>query len=81
MAEFQGLVPRISPDNLPSSSHCLKAAAYFIHGMHVSNQERTEAFPLCAYIAECIMNTLFKRVRFCIPSMCTCRMKLAICSV
>jgi len=34
MAEFQGLVPRISPDNLPSSSHCLKAAAYFIHGMH-----------------------------------------------
>jgi len=31
--ELQGLVPRISPDSLPSSSHCLKAAAYFIHGI------------------------------------------------
>ena len=31
--EFQGLIPRISPDSLPSSSHGLKAAAYYIHGL------------------------------------------------
>jgi len=31
--EFQGLMPRISPDSLPSSSHGLKAAAYYIHGL------------------------------------------------
>ncbi|XP_023321486.1 MAU2 chromatid cohesion factor homolog [Eurytemora carolleeae] len=34
LQEFQEILPRISPDNLPSSSHCLKAAAYFVHGMN-----------------------------------------------
>eukprot|EP00088_Acartia_fossae_P036316 TRINITY_DN3750_c0_g1_i2.p1 TRINITY_DN3750_c0_g1~~TRINITY_DN3750_c0_g1_i2.p1 ORF type:complete len:595 (+),score=152.39 TRINITY_DN3750_c0_g1_i2:47-1831(+) len=34
LPEFQGLVPRISPDCLPSSSHGLKAAAYYIHGLY-----------------------------------------------
>jgi len=31
--EFLGLLDRITPDQLPSSSHCMKAAAYYIHGL------------------------------------------------
>ena len=27
------LLDRISPDQLPSASHCMKAAAYYIHGL------------------------------------------------
>lgn len=33
VADFEGLVQRIAPDNLSSTSHCLKAAAYYIHGL------------------------------------------------
>lgn len=32
-ADFRGLLDRISPDQLPSTSHCMKAAAYYIHGL------------------------------------------------
>jgi len=31
--DFMALLDRISPDQLPSSSHCMKAAAYYIHGL------------------------------------------------
>jgi MAternally-affected-uncoordination protein len=31
--DFVGLLDRISPDQLPSSSHSMKAAAYYIHGL------------------------------------------------
>jgi len=31
--DFMGLLDRISPDKLPSSSHSMKAAAYYIHGL------------------------------------------------
>jgi len=31
--EFQELIPRISPESIPSSSHGLKAAAYYVHGI------------------------------------------------
>merc|ERR1719402_823190 len=30
---FMALLDRISPDQLPSSSHCMKAAAYYIQGL------------------------------------------------
>jgi hypothetical protein len=33
VGEFEGLVQRISPDNLSSTSHCLKTDAYYIHGI------------------------------------------------
>jgi MAternally-affected-uncoordination protein len=32
-ADFMGLLDRITPDQLPSSSHSMKAAAYYIHGL------------------------------------------------
>ena len=32
-ADFMALLDRISPDQLPSSSHCMKAAAYYIQGL------------------------------------------------
>merc|ERR1711936_1209780 len=32
-ADFMALLDRISPDQLPSSSHSMKAAAYYIHGL------------------------------------------------
>ena len=32
-SDFLALLDRISPDQLPSSSHCMKAAAYYIHGL------------------------------------------------
>ena len=31
--DFMALLDRISPDQLPSSSHSMKAAAYYIHGL------------------------------------------------
>lgn len=31
--DFMALLDRISPDQLPSASHCMKAAAYYIHGL------------------------------------------------
>merc|ERR1719334_2859720 len=31
--DFRGLLDRISPDQLPSTSHCMKAAAFYIHGL------------------------------------------------
>ena len=31
--DFMQMTDRISPDQLPSSSHCMKAAAYYIHGL------------------------------------------------
>merc|ERR1719282_2205999 len=31
--DFIALLDRISPDQLPSASHCMKAAAYYIHGL------------------------------------------------
>merc|ERR1719309_508239 len=31
--DFMALLDRISPDQLPSSSHCMKAAAYYIQGL------------------------------------------------
>jgi len=31
--DFMALLDRINPDQLPSSSHCMKAAAYYIHGL------------------------------------------------
>merc|ERR1719187_2521399 len=31
--DFMALLDRISPDQLPSSSHCLKAAAFYIQGL------------------------------------------------
>jgi hypothetical protein len=36
LVDFEGLLQRISPENLSSNSHCLKAAAYYIHGMQVN---------------------------------------------
>jgi len=32
-ADFMALLDRITPDQLPSSSHSMKAAAYYIHGL------------------------------------------------
>merc|ERR1719400_2723520 len=32
-ADFMTLIDRITPDQLPSSSHSMKAAAYYIHGL------------------------------------------------
>lgn len=32
-ADFIGLLDRISPDRLPSQSHSLRAAAYYIQGL------------------------------------------------
>jgi len=31
--DFRGLLDRISPDQLPSTSHCMKASAFYIHGL------------------------------------------------
>lgn len=38
--EFQGLLERINPESLPSSSHSLRAAAYYVQGLQSFFQAR-----------------------------------------
>jgi len=39
-AEFQSLFERINPETLPSASHSLRAAAYYVQGLQSFFQAR-----------------------------------------
>lgn len=39
-ADFNGLLERINPETLPSHSHSLKAAAYYVQGLQAFFQGR-----------------------------------------